>query len=77
MINIQDLLEEAGVQSWEAERQGCWARAAVGQERSFSFKACLHCRLSKQLPSQPRRALAPRRTSYGSTEEANCKSLLS
>lgn len=30
MINIQDLLEEAGVQSWEAERQGCWAQVGRG-----------------------------------------------
>lgn len=30
MINIQDLLEEAGVQSWEAERQGYWAQAGRG-----------------------------------------------
>lgn len=62
MINIQDLLEEAGVQSWEAERRGCWAHRAVGQERSFSFKAYPHCRLSSRLPRRP---VAPRRTSHG------------
>lgn len=57
MINIQDLLEEARVQSWEVERQGCRAQAAVGHEGSFSFKACLHCRLS--CPAGPREPWLP------------------
>lgn len=51
MINIQDLLEEARVQSWEAERQGCWAQAAVGMRGPSPSR--LVCMQAQRLAAQP------------------------